>query len=77
MVNNNYGFAEIAKVSNDFNCHTGSSSTRVDNLKTVFSNPMSEVYLLLYQAALQIFAKRGSNHFNHAETIKQFSQEAV
>ena len=35
----------------------GNSNARVDRLKAVYSEPMSEVYLLFYQAALQPFIK--------------------
>ena len=39
----------------------GNSNARVDRLKAVYSEPMSEVYLLFYQAALQPFIKSTSS----------------
>ena len=37
----------------------GASNARAERLKTVYSDPLSEVYLMFYQAALQMFM-----HFN-------------
>ena len=49
----------MAKVQNAFYYFVGETANRFAHLQSVFSAPITELYLLFYQSALQVFL-----HFN-------------